>query len=55
MDEFAEKRFICPNAFGPPPTLFNELTCSIFELFFCKVAPAHPSAISYFGLEIPSI
>ena len=55
VDEFAEKRFICPNAFGTPPTLFNELTCSIFELFFCKVAPAHPSAISYFGLEIPSI
>ena len=54
-DEFEEKRFISPNAFGPPPTLCNELICSIFEVFFCKVAPAHPSALSYFGLEIPSI
>jgi hypothetical protein len=55
VDEFAEKRFICPNAFGPLPIPCNELICSIFELFFCKVAPAHPSAFTYFGLEIPPI
>ncbi|CAI8155912.1 MAG: Uncharacterised protein [Crocinitomicaceae bacterium] len=55
LEEFAEKRFISPKAFGPLPTQFSVVICSIFEPFFCKVGPAHPSAISYFGLEIPSV